>query len=76
MIKKGFVERKQDDECKRRTKVYITETGREMVEKLNDTKQKILDEISKPLTKSEEKQLLSLLEKIIKNLEDKVKIQT
>jgi len=73
--KKGFVERKQDSECKRKTKVYITKNGREIVEKLDGTKQKILKEIAKPLTKSEEKQLLSLLEKIRKNLEDKVTIQ-
>ena len=73
---KGFVERKQDSECKRKVKVYITQSGREIVKKLEDTKQKITKEISKPLTKEEEKQLLSLLEKIIKNLEDKVTIQT
>lgn len=73
--KKGYLYRKQDENCKRKVKVYITLQGKKLVEDLDEIKQEIVKEIASPLSKDEHEQLLNLLEKVRKNLEDKIKIQ-
>ncbi len=64
LTQRGFVLRKPDPQHKRRLKVHLTKTGREMVEACFELGKQVSIKTLKPLNKTEQSELLRLLRMI------------
>ena len=69
MEKKMLVKRKRDDHDRRVVKVKLTAKGKNMQEQLSTTKKQIFERITHNLSLREINHLVTLLEKMMKNVE-------
>lgn len=65
----GFIERRQDENDKRVTKVYLTEKGREHAERCAQMHQAMAADVFSVLTEEEKEQLFTILGKLSESLE-------
>ncbi len=72
---KKLLYRKADQNDRRIHKLYISESGRALVEKIEPYKTSIHASIAEPLSAEEQDLLLQLLEKMRFNIENKINIQ-
>ena len=69
MEKKMLVKRKRDDHDRRVVKVNLTAKGKNMQEQLSSTKKEIFERITHDLSLREINHLVTLLEKMMRNVE-------
>jgi DNA-binding MarR family transcriptional regulator len=69
MEKKMLVKRKRDSQDRRVVKVNLTAKGKNMQEQLSSTKKEIFEKITHDLSLREINHLVTLLEKMMKNVE-------
>ena len=69
MEKKMLVKRTRDERDRRVVKVVLTPKGKNMQEQLSTTKKRILEKITNNLSLQEINQLVTLLDKMMKNVE-------
>lgn len=69
MEKKMLVKRTRDERDRRVVKVVLTPKGKNMQEQLSTTKKLILEKITNNLSQQEINQLVTLLDKMMKNVE-------
>jgi len=69
MEKKMLVKRTRDERDRRVVKVVLTSKGKNMQEQLSTTKKRILEKITTNLSLQEIQQLVTLLDKMMKNVE-------
>ena len=67
----GFIERRQDEDDKRVTKVYLTEKGREHAKRCAEMHQAMAADVFSVLSEDEKEQLLSILSKLSESLEER-----
>lgn len=70
MEKKGLIRKETTHVSggKRAYRVYLTETGRQLAEKVGEIVQEVEERSYQGFTKEERKQLIALLERITENL--------
>lgn len=73
--KKDFLKREKDDENKRISKVFITQKGKDVVQRIVPYTIKLLNKATKNLSETEIQGLCNTLEKIRNNLSDSFNIQ-
>lgn len=73
--KKEFINREKHPDNRRISKVYITETGRKLVERLTPCKEKFREKIEKNIPKEDLEICLSVLKKIRDNIGDSCTLQ-
>jgi len=69
--KNGFVRVESDTEDKRARKVFLTDEGKALADKMKETRTEITNELFDGLTEEEQGQLLALLKKMNGSLADK-----
>lgn len=62
----GYIEKKQNETDKRITNIFLTEGGRFFAQKMEEGRVQIAKDIFSVLNEDEQKQLLSLIQKLIK----------
>ncbi len=68
MFKAGFIERKGDDNDRRVILLSVTKEGLDKLKHMKEAKRERMKELLSSLTKEEVNQLISIQEKIVKNL--------
>ena len=69
MEKKMLLKRTRDEGDRRVVKVVLTPKGKQMQDQLSTTKKRVLEKITNNLSLQEIQQLVTLLEKMMKNVE-------
>ncbi len=73
--KNGSVVKKQDPKDQRKSRIYISEQGRSLVESLEKRSEKISRQISDALTEEEKQELIRILTKLDHCLEQQIELE-
>ncbi len=71
LVDAGYAERRPDPESRRSILIYLTESGRKKAAQLPKVVRQVNDETLKMLSKEEQKQVLSILQKVARLTEEK-----